>query len=106
GEMLALIHWGAGYDARDVEFVMGLVLPTPQRCHFMSSISSRCMRASERDKGDVSGLVDAFFANNPYYPRPVPGDVLYDPFRRGYIDACPSETRERATLFLQAIQAR
>ncbi|KAI1784384.1 hypothetical protein LXA43DRAFT_1123527 [Ganoderma leucocontextum] len=104
GEMLALIHWHAGYDARDVEFVMaGAPDSAAVRLYV---IDFNQMRAFHRDEGDVSEPVDAFFANDPYYPRPVPGDALYDSFKRGYIGACPSETRERAALFLQAIQAR
>ncbi|KAI1781599.1 hypothetical protein LXA43DRAFT_908313 [Ganoderma leucocontextum] len=104
GEMLALIHWHAGYDARDVEFVMaGAPDSAAVRLYV---IDFNQMRAFHRDEGDVSELVDAFCANDPYYPRPVPGEALYDSFKRGYIGACPSETRERAALFLQAIQAR
>ncbi|KAI1795427.1 hypothetical protein LXA43DRAFT_1058561 [Ganoderma leucocontextum] len=91
GKMLAQIHWGGtGYDARDVEFVVA---------------DAAAMSAYDRVAGDVSELVDAFFANDPYYPRPVSGDALYDTFKRGYIGACPSESRERAALFLQAKQA-
>ncbi|KAI1784387.1 hypothetical protein LXA43DRAFT_901731, partial [Ganoderma leucocontextum] len=105
GEMLAVIHWQAGYDARDVEFVIaGAPDSAAVRLYV---IDFNQMRAFDRDKGDVAELVDGFFANDPYYPRPVPGDALYDSFKRGYIGACPSESRrERATLFLQAIQAR
>ena len=63
------------------------------------------MRAFDRAAGDVAELVDAFFVNDPYYPRPVPGDALYDSFKRGYTSACPSEHRDGAALFLQAIEA-
>ena len=64
------------------------------------------MRAFDRDMGDVLELVDAFFVNDPYYPRPVPGEALYEGFKRGYVNACPQTLRERAILFLQAIEAR
>ena len=63
------------------------------------------LRVFDRVEGDLSELVDAFFVNDPYYPRPVPGDPLYDSFQRGYLSACPAEHRERAALFLQAIEA-
>ncbi|PIL32973.1 hypothetical protein GSI_05091 [Ganoderma sinense ZZ0214-1] len=104
GEMLALIHWQAGYDARDVEFVMsGAPKSTGLRFYV---IDFNQMRAFDRDEGDVSELVDAFFVNDPYYPRPIPGDALYDSFKRGYVRACPEDRRTRADLFLQAIEAR
>ena len=64
------------------------------------------MRAFDRDEGDISELVDAFFVNDPYYPRPVPGDALYDGFKQGYMNACPPHLRERAVLFLLAIEVR
>ena len=64
------------------------------------------MRAFDRDADDVAELVDAFFVNDPYYPRPVPGNALYESFKRGYASACPSEHREGAALFLQAIEAQ
>ncbi|KAI1784390.1 hypothetical protein LXA43DRAFT_1101430 [Ganoderma leucocontextum] len=87
GEMLAVIHWQAGHDAWDVEFVMA------------GAPDSAAVRLYVIDfnQGDVSELVDTFFANDPYYPCPVPGDPPYDSFKQVH--------RERATLFLQVIQA-
>ncbi|KAM5545179.1 hypothetical protein V8D89_001290 [Ganoderma adspersum] len=104
GETLALIHWQAGYDARDVEFVMAGAQDSAGLRFYVIDFNQ--MRAFDRDEGDVSELVDAFFVNDPYYPRPVPSDVLYDSFKRGYVSACPSNLGERAALFLQAIETR
>ena len=64
------------------------------------------MRAFNKAHGDVAELADAFFTNDPYYPRPVPSDALYRAFKEGYMNSCPVDYRTRAALFLQAIEAR
>ncbi|KAH0585317.1 hypothetical protein H2248_008558 [Termitomyces sp. 'cryptogamus'] len=94
GEMLARMHWIAGYDARDVEFVMA------------GSPYTAEMRAFDKNNGNVSELVNAFFSNDPYYPRPVLTDSLYTNFKQMYMRSCPEEYRTRGALFLQTIEAR
>lgn len=37
----------------------------------------------------VSVLIDAFFQNDPYYPRPRVGDSAYNAFKEGYLSAYP-----------------
>ena len=64
------------------------------------------MRSFDKHHGDVSELADAFFSNDPYYPRPTQNDPMYGIFKDTYIDSCPSELRARATRFLQIIEAR
>ena len=64
------------------------------------------MRTFGKASGDIAELVDAFFANDPYYPRPEPSSVLYSNFKKGYMGSCSPESRTRAALFLQAIEAR
>ncbi|TFY74431.1 hypothetical protein EWM64_g9581, partial [Hericium alpestre] len=55
GEMLSKIHWIAGYDARDVEFVMaGAPHAATTRLYV---IDYNQMRAIDRDADDVSPLV-------------------------------------------------
>lgn len=71
GEMLGRIHWVAGYDGRDIEFVMagsGLGVR-----YYVIDFNQ--MRRFDREEwqSNVEGLIDAFFSNDPYYPRPVPG---------------------------------
>ena len=58
------------------------------------------------DTANVSELADAFFSNDPYYPRPVLQDALYAVFKQTYMDACPAEHHAGAAAFLQAIEAR
>ena len=58
------------------------------------------------DSANVSELVDAFFSNDPYYPRPVLQDALYIVFKQAYMGACLAEHRAGAAAFLQAIEAR
>ncbi|OJT08508.1 hypothetical protein TRAPUB_582 [Trametes pubescens] len=102
GEMLSRIHWKAGYDARDIEFVMaGDAFGVRYYV-----IDYNQMRAFDKDHGDVALLVDAFFSNDPYYPRPTPGDPLYDVFKRSYVDSYPLEHLVRAECFLGAIEDR
>lgn len=64
------------------------------------------MRTFDKDRGDVALLVDAFFSNDPYYPRPTPGDPLYDEFKRSYVGSCPMKHLARAECFLGAIEDR
>lgn len=102
-EMLGRIHWIAGYDGRDIEFVragsgMGVryyVLDFNQM--------SRCPQ--ELWQSNIRSLVDAFFSNDPYYPRPVPQDRLYQAFRAAYLVACPGEYETGAHTFLNGIEA-
>jgi hypothetical protein len=64
------------------------------------------IRAFDKDSGDVSELVEAFFSNDPYYPRPVTNDTLYNIFRQSYMTSCPRERRARGALFFEVIDAR
>ncbi|KAA8913029.1 hypothetical protein FN846DRAFT_931516 [Sphaerosporella brunnea] len=105
GEMLGRIHWHGGYDARDVEFIMGgdgFVGVT------FYVIDFNQMRPWGRSYEDVSVLVDAFFQNDPYYPRPRDGGSMYRGFREGYLLAYPPTENSRviAEAFLTAIEEK
>jgi hypothetical protein len=66
------------------------------------------MRLWGRIKEDIPTLVDAFFVNDPYYPRPDPEDPLYKRFRTGYMSAYPQAPKDAVDLgeaFLSAIEA-
>jgi hypothetical protein len=66
------------------------------------------MRAWSRKKDDVHQLVESFFTNDPYYPRPRPEDPLYQKFCLGYMDAYPKYSDEAVQLaqdFLCTIEA-
>ncbi|KAF8513426.1 hypothetical protein BU17DRAFT_53305 [Hysterangium stoloniferum] len=104
GEMLGRLHWLAGYDGRDIEFVMG-------GASFSRStqlITTSKLRSWLRKKEDIKQLVDAFFINDPYYPRPRAIDPIYQHFRTGYINAYPQQSKEAvdvAEAFLLALEA-
>lgn len=122
GEMLGRLHWRGGYDGRDIEFVMGgasfsgvamNVIDFNQVRHFESAddeikIIFPKMRPWSRKEDGVHQLVDAFFSNDPYYPRPRRGDPLYQKFCLGYLEATLKVSKEDAELakaFLHAIEA-
>jgi hypothetical protein len=63
------------------------------------------MRQWSKARADIQELVDAFYSNDPYYPRARPDEYLYSQFRLGYLAAYPEEAIEIAHAFLQAIEA-
>jgi hypothetical protein len=123
GEMLGHLHWRGGYDGRDVEFIMGgasfsgvamNIIDFNQVCRLLESTDVDIkpffhkMRPWSRKKNEVHQLVEAFFNNDPYYPRPRPADPLYQKFCLGYLEAHLKESKEAAELaefFLRAIEA-
>ena len=123
GEMLGHLHCRGGYDGRDVEFVMGgasfsgiamNIIDFNQVCHLLASADVEIntffpkMRPWLRKKNEIHQLVEAFFSNDPYYPRPRPADRLYQKFCLGYLEAHLKESKEAAELaevFLRAIEA-
>lgn len=66
------------------------------------------MRKWDKSPEDISVLVDAFFQNDPYYPRPRDGGPMYRKFREGYLLAYPpmDNCRVVAEMFLTAIEER
>lgn len=95
-QALAILHWRAGLDANDVEFVFGsspqvAEMPTSEDlAHvdkdaaatlFRSDFQHRTIsvwlldfnqcQSFNKDKNGLKQLVDAFYWNDPYYPRPT-----------------------------------
>ncbi|KAI0329470.1 hypothetical protein GY45DRAFT_1324905 [Cubamyces sp. BRFM 1775] len=102
GEMLSMIHWNAGYDARDVEFVLaGDIYSGAARLYIIDFNQTQSFNKSH---DDVTSLVEAFFSNDPYYPRPIPGDQLYERFKQAYVRSCNLDHLSSANLFLRAIE--
>ncbi|KAI0653716.1 hypothetical protein C8Q70DRAFT_927108 [Cubamyces menziesii] len=102
GEMLSRIHWNAGYDARDVEFVLaGDIYSAAARLYI---IDFNQMQSFNKSHNDVTPLVEAFFSNDPYYPRPIPGDQLYQRFKQAYIRSCTLDHLPGANFFLREIE--
>ena len=65
------------------------------------------MRTWKRNPNEIKQLVDAFYTNDPYYPRPNPNDLLYKEFSNGYLSAHPKESRDAIDVgeaFLRAIE--
>ena len=121
GEMLGRLHWRGGYDGRDIEFIMGGASFSGVAMHVIdfNQVSRHStpstpkadpylkMRPWSRKREEVNQLVQSFFINDPYYPRPRPQDPLYQKFCRGYTDAYPKESEEAVELaatFLRAIE--
>lgn len=82
-DALALMHWDVRCDARGVEFAFGTsVKPNPevQLSHDLPEILRKTVhvwlfdfnqcRDMTMDKNGIARAVDAFWENDPYYPRP------------------------------------
>lgn len=95
-QALAILHWRAGLDANDVEFVFGSSpqvneLPTAEDISTVDKDSAATLFRSDfqhrtisvwlldfnmcqtfnKDPAGLKKLVDAFYWNDPYYPRPT-----------------------------------
>ncbi|CAG9991528.1 unnamed protein product [Clonostachys byssicola] len=94
-QTLAILHWKAGVDGNDVEFILGsspVSTRLPSRAEVMSSDKdsfgthfrfdfgrrslplwlidfNQCSTFEDNEAG-LKKIVDAFFWNDPYYPRP------------------------------------
>lgn len=89
-ETLATLHWLALVDANDVEFVLAPPrLGTDAKLsnflgeHTLWLLDFDCCRAMSMDEEGVAKSVEAFFGNDPYYPRP--GEASWTAFRETYL---------------------
>ena len=62
------------------------------------------MRPWDKRPESIDQLVSAFFANDPYYPRPRASDTLYGDFKAGYLGGCEGDSEALATAFFEAIE--
>lgn len=46
----------------------------------------------DKTEEGIPGLVQAFFSNDPYYPRPRQTDNLYMVFKEAYLQEYPEES--------------
>lgn len=109
-ESTQAMHWTVGTDAADVEFVLGTapvqhylkfveaqhlppgsnvsVLDFNRSVHLWLLDFDQCGEMTRDDAG-VDSAVNAFWENDPYYPRPVPptnqDHSLWEVFRAGYL---------------------
>ena len=61
------------------------------------------MRSFSEVPPDIPALVNAFFSNDPYYPRPFASDPLYMAFKRGYMLAY-GDNCDHGLSFLKAVE--
>ncbi|KAF2242043.1 hypothetical protein BU26DRAFT_584940 [Trematosphaeria pertusa] len=107
-QALAVLHWKVGVDANDIEFVLGStpeISPAPSAteiqnagkdtsaAYYVSDFKHRtvsmwlldfnlCAKFS-KDPSGLKKIVDGFWWNDPYYPRP--SDKLWDVFVEHYL---------------------
>jgi len=101
GEMVGRLHWHAGFDARDVEFVLG-GLGFSDVAPYVIDFNQ--MRPWSRDITGINLLVESFFNNDPYFPRPRISDPLWPSFCEGYMAAYPGDKEGLALAVIQALQ--
>ncbi|KAJ5960385.1 uncharacterized protein N7479_007535 [Penicillium vulpinum] len=89
-EGLAMMHWVAGIDANDVEFVLAPCNDNDSGRfnnvlgrHSMWILDFDRCRNMTMDEDGVGKAVKTFWRNDPFYPRP--GNSLWDTFRDQYI---------------------
>ncbi|KAI4716225.1 spermine/spermidine synthase [Aureobasidium sp. EXF-10727] len=107
---LALIHWTAHLDANDVEFVLGTSrLHTQGHSIAIWLLDFNQCQTFSRDETGLKQLVDAFWWNDPYYPRPGGEDqrdgVWWTMFLSRYLDASRLLTdSEMPGQFIRAVE--
>lgn len=113
-EALAVMHWRAGIDGNDVEFVLappshGMsdpgdgpatkeLLPRNESFHNGESVVTNVLgahdvwvldfdlcRATPMSEQGVQQAVTAFYRNDPYFPRPRSSPLLWGVFREQYL---------------------
>lgn len=142
GQTLAVLHWGAQTDARDVEFVLGSTATRSvaqsdkidwdagprsetwgvhsyddfadfkHRKVEMYLLDFNLVRNITMDEEGIKAAVDAFRANDPYYPRPCQprGARVWRAFISGYLQQSvlilpnPTEVQRLAVGFLNGIR--
>ena len=141
---LAVLHWRVEVDGRDVEFVLGsepnssvnTTTPSSQKLQQIKPGTSTMPQGSSLDfqhrtvniwlldfnqcrrlSPDHDGIlvaVDAFFINDPYYPRPSKSNkadhALWEVFRQEYLRVsqalAPEEYHGLASEFISRVQYR
>lgn len=109
---LAAMHWAAGIDGNDVEFV--LASPSPNLgpdvivtnvlgAHAMWVLDFDLCREMPTNEDGVEQAVMAFFKNDPFYPRPRSSPSLWKVFREQYIHCSKAILLEKAVKGQQAL---
>ncbi|KAK7957264.1 uncharacterized protein PG986_006486 [Apiospora aurea] len=138
GRTLAFLHWKVGVDANDVEFVLGstpMIKPAARAAEYRArgkdgarfigqglDFTHRAVRLwlldfnqCKRFPGTAAGLkqlVDGFYWNDPYYPRPGAKETkdqqLWITFKEAYLEmsGCVSTSKGKAEPFIKAVEVR
>jgi hypothetical protein len=94
GRMLAQLHMTVRNDARDIEVVLGanITNPVPTRLERREPrvwvIDFNQVKEFNFTETQIPLLVDAFFANEAYFPRARSADSLYNTFSKAYLEEC------------------
>jgi hypothetical protein len=91
GRLLTQMHMKAKNDARDIEIVLGANVTndfSKPREPRIWVIDFNQVAPFNYTEGQIPCLVEAFFANEAYFPRPRPSDELYKLFSQAYIAEC------------------
>lgn len=133
-QTLAILHWKAGVDGNDIEFILGgLSLPSQRPTldeieegdkwslaeHFQTNYICRpvkmwlidfdqCSRFEDNDAG-LKQIVDAFFWNDPFYPIPNSANdedqKLWSVFSKRYLEvSCMLTKSETPRRFISKIE--
>lgn len=117
GRLLAQFHMVAKCDARDIEIVLGANITNTLNRHREPRvwvIDFNQVRDFDLSESGISGLVNAFFENDAYFPRARVSESdasqpsLYPPFADAYLTECGkigNVASELGQLFLKALEA-
>jgi len=114
GRMLAQLHMTARNDARDIEVVLGanVTNPVPTRLERREPrvwvIDFNQVKEFNFTETQIPLLVDAFFANEAYFPRARSADSLYNIFSKAYLEECNKIGEVAGQLgqkFIEALEA-
>jgi hypothetical protein len=93
--LLSRIHYIAGQDGRDIEFVLGGDKHDKPK-YFCIDFNQM------RNWGAVQQLVSSYVSNDPYYPRPQM--KCWDQFKQAYLNEAPVTSAAIAHSFVAGIE--
>lgn len=105
GHGYAIMHWGARFDGRGVEFLLGLNASSAIKLHMLDF--EECQPFVCWTKECVGRqLVPAVVENGPYLPRPSVSPDLWRVFRKAYLRASTVTLKANAGLDVWAPEER
>ena len=110
GYLLAQMHMNAKNDARDIKIVLGAEVTNDYPRYSEPRIwviDFNQVAPFDRTEAQIPHLVEAFFANEAYFPRPRPSDELYLLFSKAYVAECEKLDNVAVTIgrmFIEALE--